>query len=370
MALLVSGNKVPLYTQIAQTIKQRVRTGQYPAGQALPSVRTMCREFGVSVKAVHQAVRLLEDDGVVTTHPGKGVTVTGDNPCEKAALFFGVIHPYSKIEAYQQTVLGFVDEAFGERFNFSVVRSSKNDPAQEKDLATHLVANGAKGLLLWPASDDPNGLFFQDLARKVPVVLVDRLLAGADLPGVVMDHIDGGRQIVAYLLGSLGKRRLLVLMDDLHISPYEELVQGIRQEAADRNRSADVTIVQLPISSSILLDLCRSDFSRMDIHAGYVDRLMREGGYDAVFCTQGNFINDVLVEAGVTDRYPGVQYATMRGTDINTGSRRFNRLDLCQWFYDYGRMVSEAAAMVQRWTITRQAPRGVVRIKPVLTIKE
>ena len=87
---LISGNKVPLYHQVAQTLKQRVRTGLYRSGNPLPSLRTLGEEFKVSPSVIYRAVRDLEESGIVVTHHGKEVRVKEEEGCEKAAIVFGL----------------------------------------------------------------------------------------------------------------------------------------------------------------------------------------------------------------------------------------------------------------------------------------
>ena len=125
----VTGNKTPLYAQIAQTIKHRVRTGVYGVGDVLPTVRELGREFGVSVKSVHQAIRSLEESGIVQAHPRRGIRVVKEDGCDKAAIYFGLIIPYSVSDGFHHTVLEYVDDVFSERHNYVIVRSSKDDSA-------------------------------------------------------------------------------------------------------------------------------------------------------------------------------------------------------------------------------------------------
>jgi DNA-binding LacI/PurR family transcriptional regulator len=362
---LISGNKIPLYHQIAQALKQRVRTGLYRGGSPLPSLRALGEEFKVSPSVIYRAVRDLEEDGIVVTHHGKEVRVQEEEGCEKAAIVFGFIHPYGTSMAFSLTVLGFVNEAFEDRSNFCVVSSSKDDPARERDVANHLIANGIKGLMVWPVNDDPNGEFFNALSKKIPVVLVDRLLRGVDLPAVVLDYYKGGKDIIAHLFGTLKKKRLLVLMDDLKITSYEDITRGINEGAIDMGRETDVTIVQLPITK-LLESVERIDFSGVDQYSQYVDRLLEEGSYDAVFSSQGAFINFVLVEMGVMDRHRSVQLATLAdGTHMNTAGKKFNSLGILHWYCGSAQMVARAADLVQRWVLTRQMPKGITYINLV-----
>jgi DNA-binding LacI/PurR family transcriptional regulator len=363
MAGLVTGNKIPLYSQVAQTIKQRVRTGIYRPGDTLPSVRELGRQFGVSVKAIHQAIHSLEVGGIVTTHPGKGMRVASDEPCEQAAIIFGFIHPYVSSMGFHSRVLEYVHEAFAERSNFAVVRSSRDDPALERQIAEHLIHNGVKGLIVWPGSGDPNGSYFTEMARRIPVVLVDRLLTGAELPAVVHDFLAAGQDLCRFFLETQKKNRLLVIMDDLRISVYDEIARGINLAAQSLGRLGDITIMQLPITREVLKNVYNSNFKEVDVYAASIERLLTEGGYDAIFCTQDEFIAYALAETGVMDKFPDVQLATIRGIGPNNRCRRYRRIGVVDLMCDPTDMVSRAADIVQKWVLSRRPTKEIVRLK-------
>jgi len=363
MRKAVLGSKVPLYAQISRTVRQRVRSGVYPAGRPLPSVRQFSEEFGVSVIPVHQAMHILEEDGVVKTHPGKGIMVADNASCDRAGIFFGVIHPYPRSQGFHQLVLEYIDQAFAERFNFSVVRSSNNDPKQERDIAEHLIANGVTGLVVWPCDDDPNGEHFMELSKTVPVVLVDRLLPGADLPAIVHDYHTVGQDVCGHFFDELKRRRLLVIMDDLRISSYQELVRGIHDGASERGRETDVTAVYWPLSR-LLARTELGDFRKADAYGARTARLLREGGFDAVFCTQGTFLDFVLVQGGFMDEFPDVRMGLIGGTVGYGGSRKYIARNPMEWLVDSGTMMSSAADCVQRWVLTRTSSREILRLKP------
>ncbi len=359
----VLGNKIPLYAQISLAVKQRVRSGVYPAGRPLPTVRQFSEEFGVSVMPVHKAMHLLEEDGVVKTHPGKGVIVADDASCNQAGIFFGVIHPYPRSQGFHQLVLEYIDQAFAERFNFSVVRSSNNDPKQERDTAEHLIANGVTGLVVWPCDDDPNGEYFMELSKTIPVVLVDRLLPGTDLPAVIHDYHTVGKDVCGFLFDESKSKRLLVLMDDLRISSYQELIRGIHEGASERSRETDVTTVYWPLTK-LLAQTELGDFKEADAYGSRTARLLREGGFDAVFCTQGTFLDFVLVQGGFMDEFPEVRMGLIGGTVGYAGSRKYIARNPMEWLVDSGAMMSAAADGVQRCVLTRTPPKGITHIKP------
>jgi GntR family transcriptional regulator len=64
------------WQQVAEEIKQRIRTGQYRPRMPIPAERRMADELGVSVGTIRRAVGVLRDEGWLTTLPQKGTFVT------------------------------------------------------------------------------------------------------------------------------------------------------------------------------------------------------------------------------------------------------------------------------------------------------
>lgn len=66
------GGMVPLYAQLANLLRARIESGEYPPGRPLPSEPQLMGEFAVSRITARHAVRLLVSEGIVRTVPGKG----------------------------------------------------------------------------------------------------------------------------------------------------------------------------------------------------------------------------------------------------------------------------------------------------------
>lgn len=358
---VVPGNKVPLYQQVAQVIQKRVRTGMYKPQSPLPSVRQLGKELGVTASMVHRAVRSLEKSRVVVTQHGKDMVIANEDPCEQAAILFGFIHPYSASNEFCRYVLGFVNEAFEDRANLALTRTSKDDPAREREAARHLIANGAKGLLIWGVSEDPNGEYFMELSERVPIVLVDRLMAGADLPAVTFDHYRAGWDIVHHLLATLGKKRLLVVMDDLRIDAYDDMIRGIQESAGRLNRAADVTLIRCSMLE-IIGPVAHRDYSMVDVYREKMERLLREGNYDAMFTNHGGFLDRVMVETGLLDEFKGLQTVTLCSQGTHTGTRGLVEAAPLLWDIDFGEMIAVAADILQGLVLNRRNKSKGIRL--------
>jgi GntR family transcriptional regulator len=65
----------PRYHRIAETLRQRIRGGEWAPGAPLPNQRRLAREFGVTLMTLRQALELLERDDLITRRHGLGTFV-------------------------------------------------------------------------------------------------------------------------------------------------------------------------------------------------------------------------------------------------------------------------------------------------------
>ena len=67
---------LPLYYQIATSIRERIIGGEWSAGQKLPTESVLCREYGASRQTVRKAKEYLIRDGFLRSVQGSGCFVT------------------------------------------------------------------------------------------------------------------------------------------------------------------------------------------------------------------------------------------------------------------------------------------------------
>lgn len=65
----------PQYALVAQALMDDIRRGQYPVGSLLPPELELCTQFGVSRHTVREAIRRLQERGLVTRQRGIGTSV-------------------------------------------------------------------------------------------------------------------------------------------------------------------------------------------------------------------------------------------------------------------------------------------------------
>ena len=64
-----------IYEQIVNQLKNAIVTGELKAGEALPSIRSLAAELGVSVITTKRAYEELEKEGLIGSVAGKGFYV-------------------------------------------------------------------------------------------------------------------------------------------------------------------------------------------------------------------------------------------------------------------------------------------------------
>ena len=72
------GRRIALVDELAEVLRDRIYNGRYPGGARLPQA-SLAAELGVSRTPLREALRVLEQEGLVTVDPGQGArVVSGD----------------------------------------------------------------------------------------------------------------------------------------------------------------------------------------------------------------------------------------------------------------------------------------------------
>jgi GntR family transcriptional regulator len=66
---------IPLYFQLAETLREQIASGTVASGDKLPSEHELCARYDVSRSVVRQALLSLAQDGLIATERGRGAFV-------------------------------------------------------------------------------------------------------------------------------------------------------------------------------------------------------------------------------------------------------------------------------------------------------
>lgn len=78
--------KIPLYVTAYETISQWLKEGKYKAGDKLPGENILAEQLAVSRGTLRQAMLLLQEDGLIINHQGKGNIVLSNQDMSKSGL--------------------------------------------------------------------------------------------------------------------------------------------------------------------------------------------------------------------------------------------------------------------------------------------
>jgi len=70
----------PLYTQLADVIRERIAKGALAVGDRIPTLKQLVEEFEVSSITVRQALQLLKREGLISLERGRGTFVISRPP--------------------------------------------------------------------------------------------------------------------------------------------------------------------------------------------------------------------------------------------------------------------------------------------------
>jgi len=111
--LLDEKSPVPLYHQLSQILREKIEQEEWKEGEQIPTELELCEEFGLSRGTVAQALRELEDEGLVYRKQGRGTFVA------EKKLSLDLSHFYSFARDM---------EARGQRFYSKILRMEKKYP--------------------------------------------------------------------------------------------------------------------------------------------------------------------------------------------------------------------------------------------------
>jgi len=76
----------PLYVQASEALENLVQNGHYAAGDRLPSEIELSQQLGISRPTLREALRLLEEEGVIIRRHGVGTFVAAPQPIIESGL--------------------------------------------------------------------------------------------------------------------------------------------------------------------------------------------------------------------------------------------------------------------------------------------
>ena len=239
------------YMQIAEALREEIRSGAYVDSDSFPSLTKIMRRFGVSRPSAVRSVAELKRLGLVAAKKGSGTFVSKQN------RIIGLVIPGTADSEFFSAIMdGLVcncnqcgmDLVAGDVF--SVNHELRNRQAER--LARHLVSLPAAGVIMQPVAfhedaERVNGVIADILGEAgIPVVLIDYDIVQPpdrsryDL--VAIDNFSAGRRVAAHLI-EVGAKRICCLLCGLSAESVHVRFAGV--EAEYQANAPEETILHL-----------------------------------------------------------------------------------------------------------------------------
>lgn len=78
--MIVPDREGAAYRQLASVLRDRIRSGKFPAGSRVPSEKDLQDEFGLARETIRRALAILRAEGLVEVRHGHGTFVVNTPP--------------------------------------------------------------------------------------------------------------------------------------------------------------------------------------------------------------------------------------------------------------------------------------------------
>ena len=236
--------------RVAGILTERITSGLYAAGEQLPTERALAEDLRVHRRVVRTAIDQLERDGLVFQRPHRRPTVgarpqerdgeTGDKVSSKisasnlvALIMWHGGGPLEHAGTSQQRIFWGMNQALAEVGRHAVfldiggVRMGTEEENAKREAAhlQYVLDNGFGGAIFYPYAYRNNRDLVKEVSRKLPLVLLDRKIAGVDADFVGIENHGAILEMTRHLLAQ-GHRRIAYVTRYEPIHSVQERIQG------------------------------------------------------------------------------------------------------------------------------------------------
>ncbi|MFW5987980.1 MAG: GntR family transcriptional regulator [bacterium] len=226
-------DKLPLYKQITEYLKEQIKQREYTPGDQLPSESELNELFNVSRITSQRALKEMEQEGLIYREQGKGSFVSSEiNPEEldhkennTQKNIIAMVVPFGNSESWLLEVINGASEKLnGSDYHLSLFTTGKSSQ-KEKKVLLDLMKKNISGIIYYPNKTTKNFDIVHNIyLKKFPIVVIDKYFDGIPIHYVNSDNFRGGYLAAEYL----------VEMGHKNISFFSSISVEIRTSLRDR----------------------------------------------------------------------------------------------------------------------------------------
>ncbi|OII37524.1 hypothetical protein BIU98_15595 [Curtobacterium sp. MMLR14_010] len=241
-----------LYQTTFEDLRSRIRAGEFPVGQRLPSEAELLAHYDVSAITLRRALDMLREAGYVARRPRVGTTVVSAEPTTRqqptAHTEIGVVLTNFDDTFGTRVLEGMLDEAGTE--TDVIVKRTHGDHDTE-DSAIRALARRVHGLVVLPSSSEfiPPAVL-ELLPTGFPVVILDRRYEGIPVTDISTDNIAAGAAATEYLF-DLGHRTVALVTSDSRVTSNDDRRRGWVGAHARKDKALDDRLAFHDVESTL-----------------------------------------------------------------------------------------------------------------------
>ncbi len=161
---------VPKYKQIIGAVLQKIQTGDLKKGDRIPSLNSLCKQYGLSQDTVLMAYNELKSKGIISSQVGKGYFIQNEN----TGLKHRVMLLFDVFTAYKEEVYNAFKNTLGENGSEQIFFYHNNIKIFQSIIDSSIGKFTEYVIMPFEHSDvnsviaklPPNKVFILDLGRK------------------------------------------------------------------------------------------------------------------------------------------------------------------------------------------------------------
>ena len=186
---------IPLYLQLANLLREQIKSGIIPAGSKLPSETEMIQQYSLSRLTIRDALAVLANEGLVEKHHGKGTFCKTNILTHqyKIDVLLNLTDVYF-VPHYLQSICGVLEQV-----NATVaLHDTQNSADTICAYLEKILVEGSDGILIQPSPDalKPSqklvSLFEKLYAAGIPYIMVDSSYTSVPQSYAIMDEYKAG----------------------------------------------------------------------------------------------------------------------------------------------------------------------------------
>lgn len=196
---------MPLYYQLFESLKNKIKNGEYPVGSSIPGEFQLIKMYGVSRGTVVKAIGQLVNEGYLRRVHGKGTFVTKPNPGLHADEMVGIAMRTTHGHLYGP-LSGKIIRNLEEHQRYCVMVEARESGGDNSKLIS-LIEKNPEVLIVDGSSSFPFEIL-DGYAGRIIYLYTYEGFDNARGDFVLSDYYRGGRLVVEYFI-SLGFDRII-----------------------------------------------------------------------------------------------------------------------------------------------------------------